>query len=88
MTELKVHDPVAVPPAVRVTVPHDTMSPVGGVDAVVKVTFPANPFRVPPRLASDSVEVPLLPVVTETGVLAERLKSLITAVIEPEVGTL
>jgi len=88
VTEVKEQDPVTVPPADRVTEAHDTARPVAGVVAVVKVTVPANPFVAPPTLAKDSAEDPPPPVVTETGELAVKVKSLRRIVLEPVAGAL
>ena len=95
VTELKVQDPGAVPPAAKVTDAHVTVRPAAGVIIVVKVTGPAKPQVVvhvgrvptPPRLDRLRLEVPLPPVVTETGVPAEKVKSLRTTMMEPETGT-
>jgi hypothetical protein len=96
VAEVNVQDPGAVPPAAKVTEAHVAVRPVAGVIAVVKVTGPAKPQVVvhvgrvptPPRLDRLKVEVPLPPVVIETGVPAEKVKSLRTTMMEPEAGTL
>jgi hypothetical protein len=88
---VNVQVPGTVAPAATVTEGHVAVRPVAGVIAVVKATVPAKPQVVPPvavhvvppeppRLATDRVEVPLPPVVNETGELAESVKSLIRAV--------
>ena len=85
---MNVQVPGTVAPAVTVTEGHVAVRPVAGVIAVVKATVPAKPQVVvhvgrvpaPPRLDKDRLEVPLPPVVTETGVLAVNVKSLTTTV--------
>lgn len=86
---MNVHDPVAVAPALNDTDAHDTVSPMDGVITVVNETVPAKPqvvvhserTPVPPKLESERLEAPELPVVTDTGELALKVKSLMRAVL-------
>lgn len=83
-----VQEPVALPATVKVTEAHVAVRPVAGVIAVANVTVPKKPHvvvqvvrvPVPPRLASDRLLVPVLPVMMAAGVVALKLKSLISAV--------